>query len=187
MIVGLDHIALTVGEVWVAAADLERVLGRKSGPSQPPVLARLRLDNTALHLFGSSAVTGTTEGPSPVRLVFATDDIDKAAYRLARRGLAGDLRQEAFSIFDLDVSRTHGMPISLSVNYASTGVACGHETPQTLMVKDGKALLPFTVSDQLPPGTYNICVCLAWRSDIRIGMPGPCTPLFPLKVLPAGK
>ena len=78
-----------------------------------------------------------------------------------------------------------GMPISLSVNYASTGVACGHETPQTLIVKDGKALLPFTVNDQLPPGTYNICVCLAWRSDIRIGMPGPCTPLFPLKVLPA--
>ena len=78
-----------------------------------------------------------------------------------------------------------GMPINLSVNYASTGVACGHETPQTLTVKGGKVLLPFTVSDQLPPGTYNICVCLAWRSDIRIGMPGPCTPLFPLKVLPA--
>lgn len=80
-----------------------------------------------------------------------------------------------------------GMPISLSVNYASSGVACGHETPQTLTVKDGKVLLPFTVTDQLPPGTYNICVCLAWRSDIRIGMPGPCTPLFPLKVLPAAK
>jgi len=78
-----------------------------------------------------------------------------------------------------------GSPISLSVNYASTGVACGHETPQTVTVKDGKALLPFTVTDQLPPGTYHICVCLAWRSDIRIGMPGPCTPLFPLKVLPA--
>lgn len=76
-----------------------------------------------------------------------------------------------------------GMPISLSVNYASSGVACGHETPQTLTVKDGKVMLPFTVTDQLPPGTYNICVCLAWRSDIRIGMPGPCTPLFPLKVL----
>lgn len=80
-----------------------------------------------------------------------------------------------------------GMPINLSVNYASSGVACGHETPQTLTVKEGKVLLPFTVSDQLPPGTYNICVCLAWRSDIRIGMPGPCTPLFPLKVLPAAK
>lgn len=78
-----------------------------------------------------------------------------------------------------------GMPISLSVNYASTGVACGHETPQTITVKDGKAMLPFTVTDQLPPGAYNVCVCLAWRSDIRIGMPGPCTPLFPLKVLPA--
>ena len=78
-----------------------------------------------------------------------------------------------------------GSPINLSVNYASSGVACGHETPQTRTVKDGKVLLPFTVSDQLPPGAYNICVCLAWRSDIRIGMPGPCTPLFPLKVLPA--
>jgi hypothetical protein len=78
-----------------------------------------------------------------------------------------------------------GSPINLSVNYASSGVACGHETPQTLTVKDGKVLLPFTVSDQLPVGTYNICVCLAWRSDIRIGMPGPCTPLFPLKVLSA--
>ncbi len=80
-----------------------------------------------------------------------------------------------------------GMPINLSVNYASTGVACGHETPQVLTVKDGKVLLPFTVSDQLPSGTYNICVCLAWRSDIRVGMPGPCTPLFPLKVLPPAK
>ena len=51
--------------------------------------------------------------------------------------------------------------------------------------EDGKAMLPFTVTDQMPPGTYNVCVCLAWRSDIRFGMPGPCTPLFPLKVLPA--
>jgi Bacterial pre-peptidase C-terminal domain len=80
-----------------------------------------------------------------------------------------------------------GMPINLSVNYASSGVACGHETPQTLTVKEGKVLLPFTVTDQLPPGTYPICVCLAWRSDIRIGMPGPCTPLFPLKVSAAAK
>ena len=46
-------------------------------------------------------------------------------------------------------------------------------------VSDGKG----RYSVKLPPGTYNICVCLAWRSDIRIGMPGPCTPLFPLKVL----
>ncbi len=78
-----------------------------------------------------------------------------------------------------------GMPINLNVNYASSGVACGHDAPQTLTVKDGKVLLPFKPNDQLPPGSYKICVSLGWRSDIRTGMPGPCTPLFPLRILPA--
>lgn len=117
MIVGLDHIALTVGDVWAAAADFERVLGRKSMPSlpgQPSDLARLSFDNMALHLVPAAAMAGVAETASPARLVFAADDLDKAAHRLARRSLPGTLSQGASRILDLDVDVTHGVPISLA-------------------------------------------------------------------------
>ena len=35
------------------------------------------------------------------------------------------------------------------------------------------------------PGPYGITVALRWGSDIRGGMPGPCTQLIRLNVLPA--
>ena len=81
------------------------------------------------------------------------------------------------------------MPIV--VNIATAGVACVLTTPQNLTIKrseDGKTgvvEVPIKLPPELPPGTYGITIAQTWRSDIRIGMPGPCTPLIKLTVVPA--
>ena len=75
----------------------------------------------------------------------------------------------------------------LIVNLATAGVACGLGTPQTLPIVGGKVEVPIKVPPEMAPGTYGIVVAQSWRSDIRIGMPGPCTPLIKLVVEPAKK
>lgn len=81
------------------------------------------------------------------------------------------------------------MPIV--VNIATAGVACGLMTPQNLAIQrheDGKSGIvdvPLKVPAETYPGTYAITVAQTWRSDIRIGMPGPCTPLIYLTVTTA--
>ncbi len=74
------------------------------------------------------------------------------------------------------------MPIV--VNLATNGVACALMTPQALPIKDGLVEVPVKVSPETQPGTYYMTVAQTWRSDIRIGMPGPCTPLIKLIVTP---
>ena len=86
------------------------------------------------------------------------------------RGAAGDLK---------------AMP--LVVNLATAGVACGLGTPQTIPIVGGKVEMPLKVPAEIAPGTYGIVVAQSWRSDIRIGMPGTCTPLIKLIVEPAKK
>lgn len=81
---------------------------------------------------------------------------------------AGDLKQ---------------MPIV--VNLAGFGVACVLTTPQNLPIIDGQIEVPIKLPEDMFPGIYGITVAQTWRSDIRIGMPGPCTPLIPLTVTPA--
>ncbi|MBI3865213.1 MAG: PPC domain-containing protein [Planctomycetia bacterium] len=82
--------------------------------------------------------------------------------------------------------RVHGdadlktMPIV--VNLATFGVACGLTTPQNLPINNGLVEVPLKVPPEMHPGTYGITVAQTWRSDIRIGMPGPCTPLIKLTV-----
>ncbi len=71
------------------------------------------------------------------------------------------------------------------VNLATFGVACGLTTPQNLPISDGRVDVPLKLPMELYPGTYGITVAQTWRSDIRIGMPGPCTALIKLTVLPA--
>ncbi len=85
--------------------------------------------------------------------------------------------------------RVHGagdakeMPIV--VNLATAGVACNLGTPQNLPIQDGLVTVPIKLVPELKPGAYGITVAQTWRSDIRIGMPGPCTRLIKLTVLPA--
>jgi len=59
--------------------------------------------------------------------------------------------------------------------------------PQTVALRDGKGVLPVKIDPQLPPGRYGITVGLRWRSDIRIGMPGPATRLIVLDVAAPAK
>jgi hypothetical protein len=73
----------------------------------------------------------------------------------------------------------------LVVNLATAGVACNLGTPKNLPIQDGLVAVPITLVPEIPPGTYGITVAQTWRSDIRIGMPGPCTRLIKLTVLPA--
>ncbi len=87
----------------------------------------------------------------------------------------------------LGVGDVKMMPIV--VNVATAGVACVLTTPQNLPIKlsdDGKTGIvevPIKVPPEVYPGTYGITVAQTWRGDIRIGMPGPCTPLIKLTVL----
>ncbi len=72
------------------------------------------------------------------------------------------------------------MPITVSL--ATAGVACGLATPQNLPIHDGLVEVPLKLPPELPPGTYGVTVAQTWRNDIRIGMPGPCTPLINVTV-----
>lgn len=84
--------------------------------------------------------------------------------------------------------RVHGAPdlkeMPTVVNLATNGVACGLMTPQNLPITDGKITVPFKLPDEMPIGQFGVTVAQTWRGDIRIGMPGPCTPLIPLTVIP---
>lgn len=73
----------------------------------------------------------------------------------------------------------------LVVNLATSGVACSLNTPRNLPIVNGQVEVPLPLPPEIAPGTYGITVAHSWRSDIRIGMPGPCTELIRLTVLPA--
>ncbi|MDA0834535.1 MAG: pre-peptidase C-terminal domain-containing protein [Planctomycetota bacterium] len=74
--------------------------------------------------------------------------------------------------------------LNVVVNLASQGVACSLCPPQMLPVKDGIVTVPVKLPDELPVGVFGITIARTWRSDIRTGMPGPCTRLIPLRVTP---
>jgi hypothetical protein len=63
-------------------------------------------------------------------------------------------------------------------------VATALAVPQTVPVRGGNAALRVKLDPSLKPGRYGITVALRWRSDIRIGAPGPCTRLIMLEVTP---
>ena len=78
---------------------------------------------------------------------------------------AGDLKQ---------------MPIVLSI--ATNGVATSLTPPQNLPITDGKIEVPLVLPTDFPRRhSFSLVVAQTWRSDIRIGMPGPCTQLIRLK------
>lgn len=75
------------------------------------------------------------------------------------------------------------MPIV--INLATNGVAAGLVTPQNVPIKDGLAQVPLKIPAEMPIGTFHIVAAQTWSSDIRVGMPGPCTPPVKLVVEPA--
>ena len=72
----------------------------------------------------------------------------------------------------------------LVVNLATAGVACALTTPQVLPIKDGLVEVPVKVPAEIHQGTYYFTVAQTWGSDIRVGMPAPCTPLMKLHIVP---
>ncbi|MBS0206485.1 MAG: PPC domain-containing protein [Planctomycetes bacterium] len=74
------------------------------------------------------------------------------------------------------------MPVVVSL--ASNGVACGLTTPQNIPIQDGIVSVPVSLPAELPIGVFGITVAQSWRNDIRVGMPGPCTCLLKLTVVP---
>ena len=73
----------------------------------------------------------------------------------------------------------------LVINLATNGVACGLVTPQNVTIKDGIAEVTIKIPAEMPIGTFSIVAAQTWGSDIRVGMPGPCTPPIRMVVEPA--
>ena len=85
--------------------------------------------------------------------------------------------------------RVHGagdvqeMPITVSL--VTNGVASGLATPRNIPIKNGIVTVPFTLPAETPVGEFGITIAQTWRNDIRVGMPGPCTALIKMTVIPA--
>lgn len=79
--------------------------------------------------------------------------------------------------------------IQLVVNLATAGVACAVDAPRTVPIRGGVALMSVKVPAEMPPGAWPVVVALGWGSDIRGGMPGPCTTpiLLEIEARPAAK
>lgn len=69
------------------------------------------------------------------------------------------------------------------VSLATNGIACGLTTPQSLPIKAGMISVPVKLPADMPVGDFGVTVAQSWRNDIRVGMPGPCTPLIRLNVV----
>jgi hypothetical protein len=73
--------------------------------------------------------------------------------------------------------------LDLNVDMIMDGVATGLGAPKSSPIRDGKAVLSLKLPEHVTPGRSGLTVSPRWRSDIRIGMPGPCTPLIRLDVI----
>lgn len=104
MITGLDHIVLICPDIESGTACYSTLLGRTPdwrASASGAATAMYQMQNTAIELMapqGDGAVAGRLgtllqeAGPRLTSLAFATDDIDAAHHRLARRGLKpGDM------------------------------------------------------------------------------------------------
>lgn len=70
------------------------------------------------------------------------------------------------------------------VNLATNGVACALNAPAVLPIENGVVTAKMTLPPEMPIGKFGIVVAQTWGSDIRVGMPGPCTELIQLTVKP---
>ncbi len=74
--------------------------------------------------------------------------------------------------------------IGVVVNGQTYAAGCGWSAPITLPAGQTDVRVPLTITEQ-QPGTYGIVVARSWASDLRVGRPGPCTPLIRLRILPS--
>lgn len=74
--------------------------------------------------------------------------------------------------------------ISLTANVCSNGVASNWGSPASITIAEGIATYPLQVPEGATAGNYSLVIARTWRSDIRVGMPGPCTQAIRLTVLP---
>jgi hypothetical protein len=72
--------------------------------------------------------------------------------------------------------------VGLVVNLATAGVACAYNAPASAPIQNGTATVLLSVTPETPPGEFYFTVARTWGSDIRVGMPGPSTPLIKLNV-----
>lgn len=71
--------------------------------------------------------------------------------------------------------------LPVSVNLAGPSFKCNLGVPQALPLKAGVVSVPIAC-DKFTPGVYPIVVSLAWTSETRKGMPGPCTKVVLLRI-----
>ncbi|MDR3510060.1 MAG: VOC family protein [Caulobacteraceae bacterium] len=102
MTIGLDHIAIAVGDLGTARAAYETLLGRRA--SVEDGRARFQLSNMAFELVEAAG----EERFSAIGL--AVDDLDAAARILARRGIT---THEAAGGLVADPDAAHGFAIAL--------------------------------------------------------------------------
>ncbi len=74
--------------------------------------------------------------------------------------------------------------IVVVANVATVGVSCAYNPPQKIDLANGRGAYALKVTDETPPGEFYLTLARSWGSDIRVGMPAPCTPLIRLVVKP---
>lgn len=158
-----------------------RLVGRTRPAEASTPSAKLERTSIPLTLFYSSD-TGFFRASPQSRVAVAKAQgpwVEAVAHEITvKAGGSASIPVKVLSAGDVKA-----MP--LVVNLASAGVACALTTPQVLPIKDGMVEVPVKVPAEIYPGTYGITVAQTWGSDIRVGMPGPCTPLIKLIVIPA--
>jgi hypothetical protein len=161
-------------------------------------------DHVPLRIVGRAEVNGKTieRMIQPLTLYYTSDvglfrmtPIARAAVGKAQTPwLSTDVKEVSVPLkgkFEIPVTIHNAgelKTIDLTAQMATSGVACALSPPQAVAIDGGKAILPVTLPEGITyPGPYGITVALRWGSDIRGGMPGPCTQLIRLNVLPAAK
>ena len=72
--------------------------------------------------------------------------------------------------------------VSLTVNRAYTHFKCAMRPPMKLDPGTTQTKVPVDIPESWKPGVYSVVVALAWASETRKGLPGPCTKLIHLRV-----
>lgn len=155
-------------------------------------------DHIPLKIVGRAEVNGQTieRLAQPLTLYYTSDvglfrmtPVARAAVAKAQTPwLATDLKEITVAPkgkFEIPVTVHNAgelKTLDLTAQLATSGVACALSSPQGIGIEGGKAVVPVTLPDHIMPGRYSIVVSLRWGSDIRVGMPGPCTQLIRLNV-----
>jgi hypothetical protein len=157
-------------------------------------------DFVPLKIVGRSEVNGKVieRMIQPLTLYYTSDvglfrmtPVARAAVAKAQRCGSTDVKEISVELKGkFEIPNVHNAgdlkSIDLTAQMATSGVACALSPPQAVAIDGGKAILPVTLPESITyPGPYGITVALRWGSDIRGGMPGPCTQLIRLNVLPA--